>query len=48
MQEMRVHSLGQENPLEEELAIHSIFLPGKPHEQRNLMGYSPRGHKSQT
>ena len=21
------------------------FLPGKPHGQRNLVGYSPRGHK---
>ena len=22
-----------------------IFLPGKPHGQRSLAGYSPRGHK---
>ena len=23
----------------------SAFLPGKSHKQRNLAGYSPRGHK---
>ena len=23
----------------------SVFLPGKFHEQRSLVGYSPRGHK---
>ena len=23
-----------------------VFLPGKPHGQRSLEGYSPRGHKS--
>ena len=22
-----------------------VFLPGKPHGQRSLAGYSPRGHK---
>ena len=22
-----------------------VFLPGQSHGQRNLMGYSPRGHK---
>ena len=22
-----------------------VFLPGKPHGQRRLAGYSPRGHK---
>ena len=22
-----------------------VFLPGKPHGQRNLVGYSPWGHK---
>ena len=25
-----------------------VFLPGKSHAQRNLVGYSPRGLKSQT
>ena len=32
-------------PLEEEMATHSIFLPGKPHGQRSLVGYSPRDYK---
>ena len=45
MQEMWIRSLGQEDPLEEEMTTHSIFLPGKIHGQRNLAGYSPRGHK---
>ena len=34
--------------LEKEMAPHSLFLPGKPHGQRNLAGYSPWGRKSQT
>ena len=25
-----------------------VFLPGKFHRQRSLVGYSPRGRKSQT
>ena len=25
-----------------------VFLPGKSHAQRSLVGYSPWGHKSQT
>ena len=42
-QETRVWSLGQEDPLEEEMAIFPapIFLPGKSHGQRSLVGYSP-------
>ena len=32
MQEMWVHSLGQEDALEKEMAIHfQVFLPGKSH-----------------
>ena len=27
------------------MAIHSIFLPGELHGQKNLVGYSPWGHK---
>ena len=27
------------------MATHSVFLPGKPHGQRSLAGYNPRGHK---
>ena len=49
---MWVRSLGWEDPLEEEMAIHSskwqstpVFLPGESHGQRNLAGYNPWGHK---
>ena len=42
---MLVQSLGQEDPLEEEMATYSVFSPGKSHRQRSLAGYSPRGHK---
>ena len=51
MQETWVRSLGQEDPLEKEMANHSsipAFLPGKSHGQRSLAGYSPWDHKSQT
>ena len=34
--------------MEKEMATHLAFLPGKSHGQRNLAGYSPWGHKSQT
>ena len=37
--------LGQEDPLEEGMAPHSIFLPAEPHGQRSLVGYSPWGRK---
>ena len=46
MQETRARSLGQENPLEKEMATHSSFLPGKSHRQRNLAGYGPWGLRS--
>ena len=42
---MHVRSLGQEDPLEEGMAIHSRVLPGESHGQRHLVGYSPLGHK---
>ena len=45
-QETRVWSLGQEDPLEKEMATHSS-IPGKSHGQRSLAGYSPWGKKSQ-
>ena len=35
--------LGGEDPLEKEMAMHFIFLPGKS--QRSLMGYSSQGHR---
>ena len=38
-------SLGWEHPLEKELATYSIFLPGKSHGWRSLVGYSQRGRK---
>ena len=44
-QEMWVRSLGQEDPLEEKMATHSIFLPEKSHGQRSLVAYSPKEHK---
>ena len=41
----RVQSLGQEDPLEKGMAIHSLFLPGEVHGQRSMAGYSPCGQK---
>ena len=41
MQEIRVQSLGQEDPLEEEMATHSIILAWKIHGQKSLVGYRP-------
>ena len=39
---MQVRSLGQEDPLEEGMAIHSSnSCFGESHEQRSLTGYSP-------
>ena len=45
MQEMGVRSLGQEDALEEGMALTLVFLPGESHGQRSLMGYSLWGHK---
>ena len=45
VQEMQVGSLGQEDPLEEEMATHSSILLGQSHGQRNLESYIPWGHK---
>ena len=41
---------GQEDPLEKELATQptAVFLPEKPHEEKNLIGYGPLVAKSQT
>jgi len=36
-----VKSLGQEDPLEKEMATTQVFVPGKSHGQRSLVGYSP-------
>ena len=40
MQETQVQSLFQEDPLEKGMAT-PVFLPGKSHGQRSLVGYSP-------
>jgi len=45
MRETWVLSLGQEDPLEKEMAIHSSILPGKSHGWSCLLGYSPWGSK---
>ena len=44
MQETQVPSLGQEDPLEEEMATHSSVLTWRT-QWRNLVGYSPWGRK---
>ena len=36
---------GQEDPLQKEMATHSIFFPGKSHGQWSLAGYSLWGCK---
>ena len=45
VRETQVRALGQEDPLEKEMATHSVFLPGKSHGQRSLKGCSPWGHR---
>ena len=41
MQETLIRSLGQEDPLEKEMAPTPLFLPGKFHGLKSLVGYSP-------
>ena len=36
-----VQSLGLEDPLEEDMTTHFIFLPGESYGQKSLGGYSP-------
>ena len=45
MQETWVQSLGWEDPLKKEWLPTPVLLPGEFHGQRNLVGYSPWGHK---
>ena len=45
MQETRVRFLCWEDPLEKEVALTPVFLPGKSHGQRSLAGYSPWDRK---
>ena len=40
VQEIWVQSLGREDPLEKGMASTPVFLPGKFHGQRSLVGYS--------
>ena len=42
---MRVLSLDQEDPLEKKMQPSPVFLPGKSHGQRSLVGYSPKGYE---
>ena len=48
VQETWVQSLGWEDPLEKEMATHSVFLLRKSHGQWSLVVYSPWGHESDT
>ena len=43
MHETWVWSLGEEDPLEKEMATHSSELPGKSHGQQSLADYSSLG-----
>ena len=45
MPETQVQSLGWEDPLEQQMPIHSSILPGEAHGRRSLVGYSPWGRK---
>ena len=44
-QETQVQSLGQEDPLEKEMAKHSSILAWRIPWTRGLAGYSPRDHR---
>ena len=47
-QDMRVRSLGWEDPLKKETYLErkpTVFLPGKFNRQRSLESYSSWGHK---
>ena len=45
IQETWVQSLGQEDPLENEMPAHSNILPWRIPWMRSQVGYSPWGHK---
>ena len=45
VQKIRVPSLVQEDPLEKEMATHSSIHAWKSLWTKELVGYSPRGHK---
>ena len=48
MQEIQVWFLGQEDPMERKWQPTPVFLPGKSHGQRSLVGCNPWCCKSQT
>ena len=41
MYETQIWSLGQEDPLEKEIATHSSILTWEIHGQKSVVGYSP-------
>ena len=43
---MQVQTLGQEDPLEKEMATHSSILAWEIHGQRRPVSYSPWGRKA--
>ena len=45
VREIRVSSLGREDPLEKEMQPTPVFLPGESHGQRSVAGYSPWDRK---
>ena len=45
MQETWVQSLGGEDPLEEEMKVHSSILAWETHGQRSLAGYGLEDHE---
>ena len=45
MQETWVRPLGQKDPLEKEMAIPPVFLPGEFLGQKSPVSYSAWGHK---
>ena len=45
MQETLIQPLGWQDPPRREWLPTPVFLPGKSHGQRNLVGYSPWDHK---
>ena len=45
MQKTQVRSLGQEDPLEKEMATQPVVLPGEFHGQKSLESYGPWGRR---
>ena len=45
IQEMRVQSLGQEDPMEKEMATNFSILAWIIHRQESLVGYGPQSRK---